>query len=499
MSQTLKDKIKSRLTVAVSQRGHALIASSSRKAKRCSARAVNEKKVELSLKSRWIRLVDGLPRDFFTNSEAKMENLDPIEKGGTAYKSLKVREDNSEDLKRILGLRNGGVLQFGGGGRTWANFVCSVGQYARCCVVLGEVPDVYKLCNEGQLFDLARLQEPMQIFANYYEARGLEGSMCTKAKHLKKFCEEGMAWYQLKNDNESKGKCQDNATRMGSISQLYRRLEHAKDRQNRTIESRIEQGRFLSARDFQNAVKIAKKRLDGVMMTLENEEFSSFEAMAEERPNIVRKWCLNFLALLIFEGGGQRPQVYASLRLPSVVDLTLSDADLRTSEFFTLKTGLEKRPRPAHAPYFTLPRSVFDYVEFHTKKVIPVLHLRAGEAIEDWEKEGLILHSEDGRLLSSGDITNSLRSFMTRIDGELKDITTMDVRSCFATRAIMEYNESRHNNRTSVSKEAYLSDLSDHMNTSINMLERVYAAVDSREFHQVAERVYQVFAKPNKS
>ncbi len=84
---------------------------------------------------------------------------------------------------------------------------------------------------------------------------------------------------------------------------------------------------------------------------------------------------------------------------------------------------------------------------------------------------------------------------MCNIDGELENVTTMDIRSCSATGAIIEYNEARQNNRTTVSKNAYLADLACHMNTSVNMLERVYAAVDSREFHQVASRVYEVFSK----
>lgn len=378
LSQTLKDRIKSRLAVAVANRGQAFIANSSRKTSNNRLGSNSEIQVELPLKSKWIRKVDGLARDFFTSAEAKMEILDPLEKGGTAYSSLPIREENNEDLNRIYGLRCGGLIRAQGRRRTWGNFVCTVGQYARFCVVFGEVQDVYKLCEAGQLFCLARCEEPMKIFANYYEARGVEGSICTKAKHLRRFCEDAMAWYKLQDDNVSVGLCEDNATRMGSLAQAYRRLEHAKDRQNRTIEARIEQGRFLSARDFTKAVKVARKKLDKIMLTLDDEKFSSLEAMAEERPKVVQKWCINFLALLIFEGGGQRPQVYASLRLPSSVDLSLSDAELRTSPYFTLKTGLEKRPRPSNAPFFTLPRSVFDYVEFHAKHVIPLLHLRGG-------------------------------------------------------------------------------------------------------------------------
>lgn len=497
-SQGWRDSVKARLNIAIQNRGHAFIGMSTSRRRKGSKvnnnlESQNENEVQVSLKEKWIKKVDSLPRDFFTSAEAKLEVLEPLQKGGKAYSSLHIREWNNEDLKRVFGLRHGGPL-IGVSRRTWANYVCTVGQYARFCVVYGEVPELYKLRERGHLFKLAKLEEPMRIFASYYEARGGEGSMCTKAKHLRRFCEDAMKWYKKEDDNKSEGLCQDNATRMGTLAQAYRRLEHANDRMSKTVEARIEQGRFITGKDFEKVVGIARKKLDNIMHTIDNDLFSSFKSLVEHRPGVVHKWCINILALLIMEGGGQRPQVYATLKAPTVVDLALLDYDLKKSPYFTLKTGLEKRPRPSHAPFFTLPKCVFDYVEFHVKHVLPIIIERCDESTESWEKEALLLHSETGRLLESAHVTSTLRLFMSKIDEEWKDITTMDIRSSFATRAIMEYNESRDNDRTNVPKETYLADLATHMNTSVNMLERVYAAVDSREYHQVASRVYQVFS-----
>jgi len=97
-----------------------------------------------------------------------------------------------------------------------------------------------------------------------------------------------------------------------------------------------------------------------------------------------------------------------------------------------------------------------------------------------------------GESLESWNITNTLKTFMKKKDPELaKTLTTMVVRSSFATISLMQYKEAVKENRTNVSREAYMTDLGALMNTSVEMLKNVYLTIDDSDYLTAAINVYK--------
>lgn len=238
---------------------------------------------------------------------------------------------------------------------------------------------------------------------------------------------------------------------------------------------------------FSKYEREARLELETIMECL-NGQFNPPEEHAEK---LLKKWCLNLLVLLIFQGGGQRPQVYACVKCPALDRLATMEADGSETGYFTMVTGTEKRPRPVSAPRFTLPNVCFKFVEYHVLHVRPFLHARR-DGVNASDKECLLVDTRTGENLARQSITRTLRAFMRNRDPELaKNLTTMDVRSSFATIKMMQYKEAVKNNRTTVTREAYMTDLGALMNTSIDMLKTVYLAIDDSDFLTAAINVYK--------
>jgi len=154
-------------------------------------------------------------------------------------------------------------------------------------------------------------------------------------------------------------------------------------------------------------------------------------------------------------------------------------------------TGTEKRPRPQNAPRFTLPKVCFKFIEYHVTHVRPYLH-DIRPSIPPTAKESLLVDTRTGESLESWNITNTLKTFMKKKDPELaKTLTTMVVRSSFATISLMQYKEAVKENRTNVSREAYMTDLGALMNTSVEMLKNVYLTIDDSDYLTAAINVYK--------
>ena len=98
----------------------------------------------------------------------------------------------------------------------------------------------------------------------------------------------------------------------------------------------------------------------------------------QKYPNLVRKWNINLMALLLLTARGQRPQVFGQLRCPDDLELgykrklltgnrgEIEDCDFRfdPNRYFELEVVLEKRIRNPQIPNVLFPSFVFRFVEF---------------------------------------------------------------------------------------------------------------------------------------
>jgi hypothetical protein len=92
---------------------------------------------------------------------------------------------------------------------------------------------------------------------------------------------------------------------------------------------------------------------------------------AADKPGLRARWCIAFVGLLVFYGGGQRSQVYAQLQEP--VDLNVAQRRWATDKRVTLAALLEKHPRQMGYSKVSFPSRTRTIFEFHLGVVKPAL------------------------------------------------------------------------------------------------------------------------------
>lgn len=271
----------------------------------------------------------------------------------------------------------------------------------------------------------------------------------------------------------------------------YKKSARIGKEKERELEHRCEALKFLEPEVFLKYQREAKLELETIMECLDGK----FDPPEEHGEKLLQKWCLNLMVFLIFKGGGQRPQVYACVKCPGIDRLAIMEDHAKSSGYFTMVTGTEKRPRPKSAPRFTLPKVCFKFIQYHVMHVKPYLYLRRPQ-VSPSDKESLLVDTRTGESLERWNITKSLKAFMKKRDPELaKKLTTMVVRSSFATISMIQYKEAAQERRTTESRETYLTNLGALMNTSVQMLKNVYLTIDDSDYLTAAISVYKYVGK----
>jgi hypothetical protein len=82
-------------------------------------------------------------------------------------------------------------------------------------------------------------------------------------------------------------------------------------------------------------------------------------------------WCIAFVGFIVFNGYGQRPQVYAQLQEPEILDESVRRWIRNTR--VTLAALLEKRPRQTGYSKVSFPGRASKIFEFHLGTVKPAI------------------------------------------------------------------------------------------------------------------------------
>ena len=72
-----------------------------------------------------------------------------------------------------------------------------------------------------------------------------------------------------------------------------------------------------------------------------NEEENGFDSLLLSRSSAMERWCIKFTALLILKGGGQRPQVYGTIRCPTASEIEAMLDSARKGGFFRSPQALK--------------------------------------------------------------------------------------------------------------------------------------------------------------
>jgi hypothetical protein len=97
-----------------------------------------------------------------------------------------------------------------------------------------------------------------------------------------------------------------------------------------------------------------------------------------------------------------------------------------------------------------------------------------------------LLHTEKATILSGENLRNSLRLYTEGVRGlssDLSRVTVMTVRASYASVMFRSFQSGKFQG---LSLEEFLSDLSETMNTSPEMLRTTYIATNGQEFDRAA-------------
>ena len=157
--------------------------------------------------------------------------------------------------------------------------------------------------------------------------------------------------------------------------------------------------------------------------------------------------------------------------------------------FFFLRTILEKTSRSRRMPFVAVPGVIFDYYRFHVEVVRP--YIIENELVQESEllEKTLLVHSLKGTPLSERDVSSTFKRFITDFDATLCNCTITDVRKAYATLMIRKHR--RGDICKEMSVDEFKSWLSEMMNTSGDMLDKVYVANEDDD--EMCERLGSFF------
>lgn len=118
--------------------------------------------------------------------------------------------------------------------------------------------------------------------------------------------------------------------------------------------------------------------LRGIVDSIYRVQISRGMALAERvffNNDLLLKWTINFVSLLTLTGGGQRPQVYCYLQLPTSQMLSRFERAVQFDNegFIELHTTREKTTRALDMPHVLLASRVLPFLLFHLQVVRPLV------------------------------------------------------------------------------------------------------------------------------
>jgi hypothetical protein len=218
----------------------------------------------------------------------------------------------------------------------------------------------------------------------------------------------------------------------------------------------------------------------------------------DENHALIRKCALILLVCVVLTGGGQRPQVYASLQHPSP-DVLESWEGQTEEELVGVKLypTAEKTPRNTFCPrvmFAPIAGKIFVIYAYVIRAAIIRRSGRDESGIEHRDRR-ILLHTEKGTCLSGESLRNYLRLYIGNTRGLSSDIsrvTVMTVRASYASVMFRSFRLGKIQGRT---LEEFLSELSETMNTSPEMLRTTYIATNGQEFDQAASEFLRASRK----
>ncbi len=459
-----------------------------------------------SIPEKWSVYLNGLfevEPDFLTSDEAKMISSTALRQGITSYRRLVLNDANCEDVLEVFRLMFKAKAAQGFSNAGYSHFLTAVGQFARmrCAMEADECERelmLLEMCNEGNLFKLVASLDHVELFLDYFEARSSSSATCLgKSAQLLKLSTAARRFYERKGDSRTVANIERVIDKLHSCHSAYKQATRRQSRQKKSLEKRKAEGVMMLPKDFLSCRTTAVNKLTGLMSTIrrlkvqQSQQESDLRLMRDEA--LMSVWCINMLAVMMICCGGQRPQVFCQIQRPTGRDFNRFQSQSSDKCYIELHTVLEKTSRALDMPFVPFPSSLLGILRFHVEEILPVLDrkrenlARVHNREESFSAKCLLLHSKRGLRLSTKQVTDTLRLFLFNVNPKLAKMSTMNLRSSYATMMLHAHREGRI--FKDEAEGTFLEFLGKAMNTSVEQLRDTYASVVNEDYSIIANAI----------
>lgn len=436
------------------------------------------------MKEKWEEALGMVPAEFIEGNEAMMMEMrtarEDMTRGKHLYQGLPVYPSNNSDLNYMYKIAYAAkaVRQSLVDG-SFAQMRSTFGQLCRFLVAV-KVVRKEKLYKEGAFFKGLQ-HEVLELFLKFFILNAAPSTVVQKAKHCSLFCQHAMRFYN------SEGMPRE-AAKVDEVLQYVRGIHsNAKSEDkiamgHRTMEERVEHKKFLTGDQMKHLRRGGLRILHSICESFEEmEQAEGRDAVIsylKASKELLSKFSLNFLAVLVLTGGGQRPQVYSSLLTPTEEGVQSMGGIVK------IAVGREKKLRVSPSIVFPvcIKRAMLHYVAYVRPAIVELRNVPEDE-------KRLILHTRYGTAITTDSVRATFKTFAGRMGEEFVNVTPMCIRSSYATYMLKRHREG--NLAENLTEDQFFADLAKSMNTSPEMLRSTYVLIGNDEYEKAARYLGQ--------
>ena len=471
----------------------------------------------VNLQSEWERSYSLKGEAFFRSPHARMlvpggaERLATGQIRATSYKGVGVNHNNNFDVRYCFERRFANVQS-----ESYVSFCTFMGQVIRAGIA-NERLEMDAVWKKGELFKIAGNKAFWTLFIDYFIEKSQGGTLKHKSIMGTAFCDCARSWFSLNplyGDNQGKNMRFD--AKIQEVIDLWRgksrevvnnwrkRKAHSKE-----DEKRLACNRLIEEEDVEFFRNHALSMLDGILRYLRDRfedtgardtkrRLDTFQDVMERNQRLLSKWMMNFTAMLLMFGGGQRNQVYAGLKAPTVSELGSFEREQGgVNSKVPLKMYIcenEKKPRDMRIPFIMFSPEIFHFVHFHVELVLPYLHLRFQVRTANRDADHLLLNTRTGRPVESDSIRRTITKWCENT-GRGIHVTPNGLRSAYATYMMRRF-ANRHTNGNAYMQETteqeFIVMLAGVMNTGVEQIRNVYASAIHKDYANHVAEVFEI-------
>jgi hypothetical protein len=445
--------------------------------------------------------------DPFDKEASLQSSHDRLGKGEMAYKGLMLSIRNNADILYIYKMCYEAKFVRGQPITTFHQLRAVVGQFIRFAVVCGDIR-AKEVCEAGSVFIAITNLKTVKVFISYFQLRCASSTVLNKAFNLKTLASHATTYFTSVRDEQRANSAHVVRNYLCSVCRAEKMEARKGTERMRAENSRIAIETFVTGNDFLVFTNVAKHALNGVLASATSATQASGASAISyltQRRQLLGKWCINFLGLILFTGSGQRPQVYASLQVPDHFDSVYRE--WHAGERPKLAAGMEKTSRVSGFESVVFPQWTHKFFHFHITVVreaifemtkasrTPAAQLAATSAAgeehdgdntgqPDPPSQALLLHTETAQPYTTSNVRYTLRRFVQHTYPELDSVTPMVIRASFATWQFRQYVDQQC--FVGISQDEFMEKLAKIMNTSPEMLRSTYVAYSEIDGDQEA-------------